>query len=290
MAGKTDYGKLNAEIEKKKEAKERRGKFSEIKWMKIPYGDTNLGMLPPFSDDHDLYFEVYLHFGFKDSKDNKRSYRCSRVLHKECPICESAEKMKDSDPKRYSEIKSVKQYLYNVYDTEFANRVAILKPTQHNEVIQELNSYHIDEGVDATDPAEGKLLKLSRMKAQPYARARIAGKVKTLPEGKAAELLAGMTDLTKAYINNTPQDLYKMMQGEDINVKEEKSSETSVESKETKAETAPSNGTATKSEPAVANTTTQSKPAPAPELEAKADAESSGTGDPELDEIMNMLD
>jgi len=138
--------------------------------------------------------------------------------------------MKDNDSKRYNEIKGVKQFLYNGYDSEFTNRVIIMKPTQHNEVIQELNTFHMDEMVDATDPSEGKTLKLSRLKVTPYARARIMGKVIwTLPEGKVKELLGGLTDLTKAYIDNTPQDLYKMLQGEDINVRKEEPSKASDE-------------------------------------------------------------
>jgi len=300
MAGKTDYGKVNADIEKRKEAKERRGKFSEVSWMSIPFGDTNLGMLPPFSDDHELYHEVYVHFGFRDSKDNKRSYLCSRTLHGECPICEQSEKLKETEPKRSGEIKGVKQFLWNGYNSEFANRVITFKPSQHNEVLQELNTLHIDEGVDATDPAEGKILKLSRMKVTPYARARILGKVQTLPEGKAAQLLEGMTDLTKAYTDNTPQELYKMLQGEDINVREEKSSETSgestesTESTEAKASaTTSSNGngaTATARKPKTETPAPKSEPAPDPSPVHEKAVDTTGTGDAELDAIMADLE
>lgn len=220
MAGKTDFSRLSATIQSNQEKSQKRGsKFEKVEWLTIPYGDTTFMIMPPKDENSDFFVEEYVHHNFKDSKGKKRSYLCSRKRHGKCPICDRVAALtKEGLTKDASAIRGQKTFLYNVRDYNLNKKVAPLKPSQHNEVIQELNAHHADQGIDATDPANGTQIKLSRLKAAPWARARILAKKVELTAERIAEFSTGLADLGKVYIDNTPEELAKMLSGEDINV------------------------------------------------------------------------
>lgn len=218
---KTNFGKITKDLEKA-QSKKSFEKTDKADWLKIAYGDNIFMVLPPINDDSDLFHEVTLHFGFVDSDGNNRVYLCSKVNHKACPICDRYWTIKDKLPDEAKNIKPQKTYLYNVMDLDKKNRVVGLKPSQHKELLLEINTCYQDEELDITDPANGISVKLTRLKADPWARCRRVNKSISLSEEAIEELLKGCKDLTKLYVDNTPEELERMMSGEDINKKTDK--------------------------------------------------------------------
>jgi len=293
MVGKTDFGKLNNDIVQAEEAREAyksKGSFTKVKWLKIPYGDTIFTVLPPFDENSHIYKEVYLHYGFVDDKGSNRVYKCSTESHGSCPICENNKaRIADGNEKKASEQRAQKFFLYNLGDYNLENRIGALKPSQHNEVSQEINTIYIDDGIDVTDISKGKQIKLSRLKATPWARARVLGKSLDLNEEQVKGLLDGVVNLTTVYIDNTPDELQRMLNGEQIN---KQVKEGDANGKEGSTDTKDSTTTKNTGTAKGGNGTT-----------AKASSGTEGTNggsgdvgvktksaDPELDEIIGLLD
>lgn len=226
MAGKTDFSQINADLENL----EKRGsgtEFRKVNFKNLQFGDTTIAVLPPKDDSSNLYERVVLHFGFTGDDGNKRVYLCSRDKHNKCPICDAAYKAKDNgDTDRWKEIKPVTRYLWNGCLTDFENCVLSLKTSQHKAILNELRVLHIgdpdDEDaspVDATNPENGVFIRVSRMKADPWATAKGIRKHKKREELKERcdELLENMFDISDIYIDNSPSELSKVLDGEDIN-------------------------------------------------------------------------
>lgn len=237
---KTDFSKLNASIQKDADRKARyangggQKKFEKIEWMKIPFGDTTLMVLPPKSDDADIFLEVYVHHNFyhdrEDSEPVKRSYLCSKPKYGTCPICDHVAKLREQGlAKEAKNIEAKKTFLANVMDVEGNVKVAPFKPSMYNEVRQEINTAYIDEDIDVTDPANGKMIKCSRLSATPWARARVLSKPVEVSLNKVTEVMSKLADLSKVYIDNTPEELMRALNGEEVNFKPKAKTESSDE-------------------------------------------------------------
>jgi len=220
MAGQTDFSRINADLEAAKEAKNRNSKFEKVEWLRVPFGDTTFMVLPPFQDDQHIFKEVYIHHNFVDNQGRKRSYLCSRQVHDVCPICAKVVKMNENGlTKEASQIQGKRTFLYNVLDIDLKNRVCGFKPSQHNEILQEINVSYADDMIDVTDPKNGRQIKLSRLKVTPWARARVKGITAALqltPQ-QVEVALSGMKNLDKVYVDNTPQQLEDMLAGKEVN-------------------------------------------------------------------------
>jgi hypothetical protein len=295
MAGKTDFSALSAKIQASAEKKAKGNKtFEKIEWLKVPYGDTTFMVMPPRDDNSNFYHEVYIHHNFKDNQGNKRSYQCSRKKHGSCPICERVEALtKEGLVKTASEIKGQRTFLYNVRDIEMKKKVVGLKPSQHNEVIQELNAHYADTTIDATDPINGLSIKLSRLKASPWARARITKKV-DISDVQASEFVSNLPDLDKVYIDFTPEELANMLKGEDLYAAMKKDAPVSAPKEEEDSEEAPPvvkvapKPVSVAPKAAAAPKPVEKKPSPskpAPVAQVKEE-----TGDPELDAILASME
>jgi len=321
MAGKTDFSRVNADITAaaEKEASRKTKTFEKVDWLKVTYGDTTFSILPPFVEGAHVYAEVYIHHNFLDNNNRKRSYRCSKQLHEICPICDRVAALTAAgNTQQASQMEGKKTFLYNVLDIDLKNRVAGFKPSQHNEVLQELQIFHADELIDLTDLANGRQLKLTRTKTKPYARVRTKSEKVALqltPEQIEAAL-KGLKDLSKIYVNNTPAQLTEMLAGKEVNPgvaasrAEESNGTNNTVSTETAAPTpvaaAPAAVAATtetveaapakRGRPAAAapsgEVKTAAAPAPAQQAAAPAPAAAApeSTGDDELDAIMNLMD
>jgi len=316
---KTDFSKINSHLQKAQDRKKAfengssTKKFEKTEWMKLPFGDTTFMVLPPFSEESDIFLEVYIHHNFADPNDpnKKRSYQCSKKAHGSCPICEHVDVLtKSGDTKRASQFKAQRTFLYNVMDQEGNVKVAPLKPSMHTEVLQEINTNYIDNDVDVTDPYNGTLIKLSRLKAAPWARARVLGKRIELSENKITEVKTKIKDLTTVYFDFTPEDLQRGLDGDDLYPKKVATQEVSEELEETAEEVVPTQVVEKKAvaaKPAavtpkavVKAATPASKtavPAAAKKVEAAkptetpvVEEEKESTGDAELDAMLEDLD
>jgi len=314
---KTDFSKINSHLQKAQERKRAfetgssTKKFEKTEWMKLPFGDTTFMVLPPSSEEADIFLEVYIHHNFADPNDpnKKRSYQCSKKDHGSCPICEHVEALtKSGDTKRASQFKAQRTFLYNVMDQEGNVKVAPLKPSMHTEVLQEINTNYIDNDVDVTDPHNGSLIKLSRLKAAPWARARVLGKRMELSENKVTEVKSKIKDLTTVYFDFTPEDLQRGLDGEDLYPKKVAAQEVSEELTETveevaltpvvekKVVAAKPTPVAVKSAVKTTAPTAKATVAPTKKVEAakpattEVEEEKESTGDAELDAMLEDLD
>lgn len=229
---KTDFSKVNMDLQKKiernKQFEEGSGsKFVKTEWMKIPFGDTTFGLLPPKTEDAELFKPVTIHYDSMNVEDKEGEKRIVNTVHlctKEkfgtCPYCEEHESLskseKDSDKDRANDIKPQKGFLANVFDTNLNVKQAFFKSSMHTEILQEINTKYIDDGDDATDPSQGFMIKLSRLKSQPWARARILSKKIEISQSKIEDMLSKCRDLNTVYTEVTPDKLKLALSGENI--------------------------------------------------------------------------
>jgi len=327
MAGKTDFGRINADIAKSAEVKANRGNttYTKVSWFSPKFGDNLFMVLPPFDENSHLYKQVFVHHNFldtfEDGKEKKRAYLCSKENFGSCPICDQVAKLRESgdteDEEKATKITGRKTFLYNLVDAHGSHAIGSFKPSQHDELMQEINQNYIDEGLDVTDPLNGVQIKLSRTKQSPWARCR--AKTNANPgytEQEIANLIGQSVDLTKVYTRHTPEELTRMLNGEVLSygastegVTEESLSEVvdnmtekeqdeleaklkaAIEAKEkakleTKTETPPAEKKATRGRPAK---TTVDTPPP---IEASTTTTTPATSgeDAELDNILGMLE
>jgi hypothetical protein len=242
-------GKVNYNQEKQKmadlEARKTSGGYGDApKWLTIKFGDTKFMVCPPKDENAPWYHEIAVHYGFQDSTGKNRAYLCSKIKHGKCPICDQAAKLAaDGKLDKNNDITAVKGFLFNVLHVEDENgknmnfelKILNAKASQKNEIVSEYTSYNQDEDVDAADLNNRRVFRGSRLKVDPWFTGRILSKQAELPDEVIKQRLANLNDLTKAYVDNAPEELQRLLNGEEINVK--KSDGTIVKKEETVTET-----------------------------------------------------
>ena len=214
MVGKLDFGELENEIKRQQSNKTER----DVDWWYLPFGDSKMRILPPWAEGMKVnFFEVWVHYGFKDSQGNNRAYQCLKKYGEDCPICTRYEALKDSgDNEKANDIRPVKLYLYNVLDMEGNLRILTAKPTQHQEILQETKSHQVDAGINITDLDEGGIIKIERLRNKPWARARVVQDRIPLPDDIKKKIVEHIKDLSQVYDKFTTQELKDMLSGKDI--------------------------------------------------------------------------
>jgi hypothetical protein len=135
--------------------------------------------------------------------------------YKTCPICIDAENQKKSGvPDNKIEIARDKRFLYNILDPDGNHKLFTAKSSQHSEILAEMISRIEDENIDITCYDTMGVIQLTRQKTEPYCRARVT---QTGPLPKEFRDGITLTDLDGVYIDNTPEELLRALQGEDIN-------------------------------------------------------------------------
>lgn len=184
------------------------------KFVTIPYSPPNtlICILPARPEANGLPFqEIVLHFGFIGGDGRNRVYVCAGAKYGKCPICQRVEWMKaNNQAKQAVGIAAQKYYLYNIVDAEGNQRVLRAKASQH----REFRAVMLREDGDITDLNKGAVLEIERLKVDPWCRAWVKGKG-SLPTSIQTSLK--LDDLTKMYVENTPEELDRMMNGEDVN-------------------------------------------------------------------------
>lgn len=186
--------------------------------MSLSFGDNKAFILPPMSDVADFNYEVYLHFGFVDVNGNNAVYLCSKAKHGSCPICDHADSLKQTDQKKYDDIKAKKFFIYNVLDENWQHKVLCAKPSQQEAIDAEILATYKMEKVDVSSLANGRQLYLNRTKSQPWCIARTINQPVSFTPEQQQTIIAGLVDLSTYYDDYTPQQLQLVLQGGDPNL------------------------------------------------------------------------
>lgn len=229
MAGKVNYGQVEKNIQERENKRNGGGKGSND-FVSLKYGDAKFMVCPPKDENSNWYHEIGVHFGFTDSQGNNRAYQCVMSKYGECPICDKAKELKSSGRiKEAQDIEAKTFFLFNILHVEdekgekhnFENKVLQAKASQKNTIEAAFYQYIKDEGADAADLYNRRVFRGTRLKADPWYTGRVLNNPADLTDEFIKEKLDNLADLTKAYVENTPEELTKMLNGEDINVKQE---------------------------------------------------------------------
>lgn len=277
MTGKTDFSKINAELDKLEDQASRYKDSKKVEWWNLKKGDNSMYVI----GGDPLFHKVTVFHGYADSQGKKRAYQSSQDKYGECPLLENYKKLKDSNPERAKEVRPQTVYLYNVRDENGKNRVLSANTSQHKAILGALQGANL-EGVDATDLREGYKVIVSRLAATPWATARLSLKPVVLNEADITSASEGVYDLENLYQDFPPEKLQAMLNGEDIINTGNNNSEGGEGAQQSSA-----------------GQVDHSKPAPEPEAkqeaaapEAEAPAEESagdGSSDDDINDIMNIL-
>lgn len=316
MVGKTNFAQLNADLEKMEEKAANRGNsnYEKPNYWSLKFGDSELSICPPKDDDAPLYKEVEL-FYFEAADGTKRVYKSSEEKFGTCPLKEHSKKLwKDGKKKEASDFGPKRSVLYNAVDSEGKNRLLMAKPSQHKEIMAELREAYCD-GDDITELDKGYILKVSRLKADPWARARLQRKTSPRSAEEVKAIEEGLYDLTGIYEDIEPDKLALLLTGgvealeealgrnqnqgeEDGNSEEEGQSEPEAaeeapaEQEEEKAEKPRRGRRASKpaEEPAAeAEEVKQEASEPESVAEDKTAPAEESTGDADMDELLGMI-
>lgn len=218
MAGKIDFSQVNADLQKMEDDQKNRKfkKFKKISLWTLKKGEHKVLVLPPLTDDSPLYLKIQVCYGYVDSKNQKRAYRSSMDKHGRCPLVDNYKRVKESgDTEAAQAIQPKTFYLYNVMDANKATKVLMANTTQHKEILAEMQNAGQD-GVEL-DTAEGaRFIKVNRLAVTPWARARMEGKSAGITQEEFDKALAEAVELDEAFVDYSPEDLERMLQGEDI--------------------------------------------------------------------------
>ena len=232
MTMKTNFKAMVEDLENSRNRNKPNFTQNTTKYLTPGIGDTRFMILPPQNDESGIpYVAVNVHFGFTDSTGKNRAYQCSKKKHRKCPICdlvnEKYNRINDLQSKGISEgikeledeikqIKAKKFFLYNAVDLNLENVLLTLKPLSHNHIVLALSSYYDETQEDPTDPINGVIVKLTRTTREPFATSSIVPKPIQVTEQEKQKVLSKRYDLSKVYVDYTPEDLAKMLSGEDI--------------------------------------------------------------------------
>jgi len=186
------------------------------KIMTIPYSqngnNTLIRVLPARSEANGIPFqEITLHYGFIGGDGKNRVYVCSKEKHGSCPICDRAEWLAANQKQKEAQnIGPQTFFLYNVVDGEGKVKVLRAKKSQHREI----RATMLREDGDITDLNTGAILEVERVKTDPYCRVWVKAKGALLDSIKNG---LELDDLTAVYLENTPEELEKVLNGEDVN-------------------------------------------------------------------------
>jgi len=213
----------------------------ESNFFTLPY-DKNvlIRVLPPFDGSGGRpYYKVAVHFGFVGKDGKNRVYVCSLDKFGTCPICDRVRALKSESDKliatktqegfaqskvyndQIQSIRRVKQYLYNILDPNGKESILVAKPSQHDAIIGEIQDQMEHANINLTDYNTGGLLRLKRTKVKPWCTARVEinaenGGVSFPLKPETIQNLK-LRKLDEVYIQNTPDELARVIQGEDVN-------------------------------------------------------------------------
>ena len=239
MAGKTDFNKLRFALERnEKIAKGESINFDKPKYLTPKKGETHFMINQPKDDESNLYNVVYIHFGLVDGNGKNRAVKCSQKKYGECPICDKVNAMVEEADKleaagneeeakemrtlaigqrgRGSGLKAQKRVLYNATNLQLENVILTLKPSAHNSVMNELCYLDKKQGIDATDIRNKKMINLEIIPREPWAVTRIEDAKLNISEEDIDRILNNLHDLTKVYVDYSPEQMLKALNGEDI--------------------------------------------------------------------------
>jgi len=234
MTGKVDYGQLEKEI---KEQESRRNSGEGAKWLRLKYGDSKFMVCPPKDANSPWFQEIHIHYGFQDSQGRNRAYQCSTPKHGKCPICDQSDKLKAEGNSRGDDISVSKAFLFNVLHVEneegkFQNydlKLLSAKASQKNEIVSEYMSYNKDEDVDAADLNNRRIFRGTRSKTDPWFSGRLLSKKADITDDFIKDVETKLHDLSTVYVDNTPEELTRLLNGEDINKRDDTTGEVKKE-------------------------------------------------------------
>jgi len=238
----------------------------------IPYStngnNTLLRVLPARPETDGIPFhEITLHYGFIGGDGKNRVYVCSKEKHGACPICDRADWLTANQKQKEAQnIGPQTFFLYNIVDGEGKVKVLRAKKSQHREI----RATMLREDGDITDLKTGAILEVERVKTDPYCRVWVKAKG-ALPDSIVNGL--ELEDLTSVYIENTPEELEKVLNGEDVNAAKLSNQNA----------TQPTNSSPLLAGMQITNSASASQPEPV------KTAETSAVGDTNLNKLKAML-
>jgi hypothetical protein len=234
-----------------KQINQAKGGFAkrDFEFMTLKHGDSIFTVLEPKEDlDGQAHYDVWIHFGLVDGEGNNRVYKCSKGAHGSCPICDRVAEMADQAAKtgdealakQANQLKGQKRSLYLVLDEALNLKVLTAKPTQAKQIdIEILNAYK-DEGINITQFGQLKSIRLSRLRQDPWASARYLAKSNVVvPDKKIEAIKESMPELSTVYEDFSPEELERMLQGEEISKIPRKKKEQAEPKPEPEVETKP---------------------------------------------------
>lgn len=222
-----NFDKLQQQFDQRQQERSSFGDKTEF--LSLKFGDNRIFVLPPLSQDHDLNVEVWLHWGLVDGKGRPFPVKCSKGEHGHCPICDQVDQLiGEGNQKRAEELKAQKFYLYNALNDQYENKILSTKPSQQKAIDAEVIAAFKVESVDVTDLSNGRQLYINRTKSDPWCTARTVPSPVGFDDQTQEVIRSKMVDLTSVYESYTPDQIVKILNGENPNPEQQPQTQQAV--------------------------------------------------------------